>query len=228
MSNLQPKQFTPWYHTSHADLTPGDSILPANHPDNPSGANYDYTSFAEGPDRGDWAFAADTEMEAQLWAPSGRGRQTTYEVDAQSQPYHEFEDQHVEVSEQHIKVPGPMPITRRIDIPKPWDKESSVQGTLPPIDWSDYRRTGFRHMTDDQLSVDPEQTGINAEENHDDIHHPTVRAHRERKEKEVPVEKTEQAVYEQRWKNAGQLHLFHGPTASGRTVDMTNRYRHTL
>lgn len=154
MSNLQPKQFQwsgegePWFHGSRRNLTPGvDNILPAN---DVGGSNYGYSKhdpqqFWDDDDedlpRGDYTFAADTEEEAESWVPYSGGRQVTYVVDAQSQPYHDFEDQHHNTNYgegTHIKVPGPMPIVDRIDIPRPNHEGQVVQGTLPPQNWGHF------------------------------------------------------------------------------------------
>lgn len=219
MTNLQPKQF--WYHSSKRNLTPGvDQILPAND-ERVGGSHYGYSKHddwraggwdePDGSSRGDFTFAADTEEEAEAWLPSERGgRPVTYVVDAQSQPYHDFEDQHHMTNYGegvHIKVPGPMPIVDRIDIPRPNGPNEVVQGTLPPQNWGEFNAlpegyTGPATMGEQHPESDNFKRIFPAYEE------------LQRETTESNLDKTRgilRQMQEQRWKRAGQQNIWGTP-----------------
>jgi hypothetical protein len=235
MTNLQPKQF--WYHASNADLTPGeDMIRPSNDPE-VGRSNYDYTGgFSAEPDgshRGDWTFAADTEREAEAWAPTPRtpygARPTTYVVSPHENADVDFETEHYETGDPyeygktlltggrigfpedrglHLKAKGPMHIHDRIDIPRPTAEGMTVQGTLPPVHWGMYRPKNFNGDYDPEDRMDETARGVYDNDNSVATWHPEVRRHRERQEAAAWEEQDfERAQYEQRWKKAGQQEL---------------------
>lgn len=219
MSNLQPKQFQwsgegePWFHASKRNLTPGvDNILPAND-ERVGGSNYGYSRHDGGrsgwggeDDRGDYTFAADTEEEAESWTPTSPGRPVTYVVDAQSQPYHDFEEQHYQTAKEdglHIKVPGPMPIVDRIDIPRPNHPNEVVQGTLPPQNWGHFNGLPKGYEGPATVGVQHPET-----DNFKRIS-PAYERHVAERDEEMAVS---DAIYkrhdeEQAWKKAGQRQL---------------------
>lgn len=205
MTSLNPKQFTPWYHTSRADLTPGkDQILPAND-ERVGGSHYGYSKhdgYGGGweEDRGDHTFAADTEAEAEAWLPSKNGRPVTYVVDPGED--YEVEDHHTMTDGIHAKVRGPMSIVDRIDIPIP--EHGATQGTLPPQNWGHFNRLPEGYEGPATMGPqDPERDNF--------IHHFPVLERMQRENDEAAAEVTarlDRQGYERRWREAGQQGLF--------------------
>lgn len=193
--SLQPKQF--WFHRSKGDMQPGDRVQSANL----RGAGPYMHAYVDwkgpgGTNRGDWVYAAATEHEAEQWAPPwfpggrkgvGLGRPTTYEVEPAPGRETHIEQGHSRVpAVDHLMTRDEMVVQRRIDIPLPrWDEEG-VQGTLPPVDWTEFGATNAKHLP---LSSD-------------------TALMREDVERAVqPTPGDEARRYESRWERAGQGRL---------------------
>lgn len=194
MSNLNPKQF--WYHASKRNLTPGvDQILPANDP-RVGGSHYGYSVHDGGShewggenNRGDYTFAADTEVEAENWIPSAWGRPTTYVVSPAEGVETDTEDRFHYDGGEHLKARGPMDIIDRIDIPIP--EHGVTQGTLPPVDWGRYDKQYNREANADHRF--PVLERMRAE--NDEVGR-------------AAIESRDRIAYRQQWERAGQQRLF--------------------